>query len=244
MPINIPHLKVDGTFPRVPLGGIYFISNSPNVTQSTTIKIGKSINLKQRLNSYHICFPHGFFIHALIIGKQTSATIRKERTNMTKELERAVFEDIKQHHPNARMTQLTSGAREAFHRLSYRAIVNIVKRVQRSHAQYVDVKKTHIGDRISSIMGNDFVASVSAKDYKITDESVSTSKVFESVFGDEVKAIDRAVLKWNRAELKRKPRPKPLRTQPARAETGEALKRENYRRLKEAYIDKALKRSS
>lgn len=48
--------------------GIYFISTeniSGNIYKKINVKIGRSIDLKKRLNQYHLYYPQGFYIYGL-----------------------------------------------------------------------------------------------------------------------------------------------------------------------------------
>ena len=77
MPVYLPEIKGERA-------GLYVLS--PNLNRDV-FKIGISQSIKKRMNSYHICFPEGFYIHAIIIiqekykntniGKEKQGTIQK-----------------------------------------------------------------------------------------------------------------------------------------------------------------------
>ena len=49
--------------------GIYFISQQDigkNTSKVMTVKIGRSTDLKRRLNQYHLCYPLGFHVYGLM----------------------------------------------------------------------------------------------------------------------------------------------------------------------------------
>jgi hypothetical protein len=62
MPLRIPEL--DG---KQKYAGIYCFA--PEEKNPPRLKIGMSTDLKKRLNSYHICYPDGYYPYALLIVK-------------------------------------------------------------------------------------------------------------------------------------------------------------------------------
>ena len=60
MPVYLPEIKGERA-------GLYVLS--PNLNRSV-FKIGISQSIKKRMNSYHICFPEGFYIHAILLFKE------------------------------------------------------------------------------------------------------------------------------------------------------------------------------
>ena len=60
MPVYLPEIKGERA-------GLYVLS--PNLNKSV-FKIGISQSIKKRMNSYHICFPEGFYIHAILLFKE------------------------------------------------------------------------------------------------------------------------------------------------------------------------------
>ena len=60
MPVYLPEIKGERA-------GLYVLS--PNLNRDV-FKIGISQSIKKRMNSYHICFPEGFYIHAIILFKK------------------------------------------------------------------------------------------------------------------------------------------------------------------------------
>jgi hypothetical protein len=70
MPVYLPEIKGERA-------GLYVLS--PNLNRSL-FKIGISQSIKKRMNSYHICFPEGFYIHAIILFKDNIKipTIKKK----------------------------------------------------------------------------------------------------------------------------------------------------------------------
>ena len=60
MPVYLPEIKGERA-------GLYVLS--PNLNRSV-FKIGISQSIKKRMNSYHICFPEGFYIHAILLFKK------------------------------------------------------------------------------------------------------------------------------------------------------------------------------
>ena len=70
MPVHLPEIKGERA-------GLYVLSQNLN---RSVFKIGISQSIKKRMNSYHICFPEGFYIHAIILFKDNIKipTIRKK----------------------------------------------------------------------------------------------------------------------------------------------------------------------
>ena len=60
MPVYLPEIKGERA-------GLYVLS--PNLNRDV-FKIGISQSIKKRMNSYHICFPEGFYIHAILLFKE------------------------------------------------------------------------------------------------------------------------------------------------------------------------------
>ena len=60
MPVYLPEIKGERA-------GSYVLS--PNLNKKV-FKIGISQSIKKRMNSYYICFPEGFYIHAIILFKK------------------------------------------------------------------------------------------------------------------------------------------------------------------------------
>ena len=63
MPVYLPEIKGERA-------GLYVLS--PNLNRDV-FKIGISQSIKKRMNSYHICFPEGFYIHAILLFKENIA---------------------------------------------------------------------------------------------------------------------------------------------------------------------------
>jgi hypothetical protein len=76
--------------------GIYVISEHPPSKRGIKlVKIGRSIDLRKRLNSYHICFPEGFHVWMVIkLSPETLKLTKKERIHVTKVLEQRVFLEL------------------------------------------------------------------------------------------------------------------------------------------------------
>ena len=194
MPINIPQLKDDdGKFPKTPYAGLYILSSKPYLLRGTTLKIGKSVNLRRRLNSYNLCYPHGFYIHALIIEKPTT---KEERHTRTSTLEKSMFNVIKDLHPSARLKNLLSGAREAFTGLTAADMKRIVARMIDLHPRIIDAERSKV-ERVASGEGT-YIAHVKPSDYTMSKEDRFDLNIAKK----ETKAIDRAV----KREAKRKPK--------------------------------------
>ena len=61
MPIaDIPELK------KVSNAGLYCISPEPPCNKEQNFKLGRTIDLKNRLNSYHLCYNSGFYIYCVL----------------------------------------------------------------------------------------------------------------------------------------------------------------------------------
>lgn len=206
MVLNIPQLQVDDRYPRIPLGGLYIISSSDTITPTTLFKIGKSINLKSRCNSYHICFPNGFFIFGLLVSSQRGAgkEERKRRTDDTTLLERELFQMIKEDKPNARIKTM-SGAKEAFSGLTQEDINRYLETLMIQHSDIV--LRIHTG-KINSVSGNkQWIAQVKQVDYEVNDEGdITTMENMEQVFDTKkaVDEIDKAVKKQEKKQGERK----------------------------------------
>ena len=76
--------------------GVYVISEDPPTKNGPKkVKIGRSIDIRKRLNSYHICFPEGFHIWMVMkLSPETTAVPRKARLQATKVLESRVFAEL------------------------------------------------------------------------------------------------------------------------------------------------------
>lgn len=83
--------------------GIYVISPDqykPN--KSIRFKIGRSINLRKRLNDYNICYNEGYYVYFCIIVNDNedvnrTSQIKKDLIEITKELEEEINEDLRQY---------------------------------------------------------------------------------------------------------------------------------------------------
>ena len=81
--------------------GIYCISESPPEEKGKKMfKIGRSIEIKNRLNGYHLCFPNGFYIYFCLLVKKTefsrkNADTKREGVVLTSELETHIFDQLK-----------------------------------------------------------------------------------------------------------------------------------------------------
>ena len=71
MPVYLPEIKGERA-------GLYVLS--PNLNRDV-FKIGISQSIKKRMNSYHICFPEGFYIHAIILFKKNIKIPPLEKKN-------------------------------------------------------------------------------------------------------------------------------------------------------------------
>ena len=61
MPIDdIPELRNTSN------AGLYAISPQPPSKKLTDFKLGRSVNVKKRLNDYHICFNKGYWIYCVL----------------------------------------------------------------------------------------------------------------------------------------------------------------------------------
>ncbi len=100
MPINLSYLDKDGKVPAM-----YILSphKSSDVTQW---KVGRTVNLKNRMNQYILCFPKGFFIYGILIIKNTSP--KKQLIERTKKLEQIFFIYLKELYEDDVMTVLQS----------------------------------------------------------------------------------------------------------------------------------------
>jgi hypothetical protein len=76
--------------------GIYVISpDAPSKQGPKNVKIGRSINIRKRLNDYHICWPEGFHIWMVIkLSPKTRALTKKDKIEITKVLEKKVFDEL------------------------------------------------------------------------------------------------------------------------------------------------------
>ena len=71
MPVFLPEIKGERA-------SLYVLS--PNLNRDV-FKIGISQSIKKRMNSYHICFPEGFYIHAIILFKKNIKIPTLEKKN-------------------------------------------------------------------------------------------------------------------------------------------------------------------
>ena len=51
--------------------GVYIISDQAPEDEKIKYKIGRTIYMNKRLNSYHICYPDGFFIYKALLLNET-----------------------------------------------------------------------------------------------------------------------------------------------------------------------------
>lgn len=106
MVVNIPELPGKKKY-----SGLYCISALPPKDENKkdfVIKIGMSINLRKRLQSYHTCFPYGFYIYGLLICN------KKSRKDILK-LEKLFFEKLIRLNPDYYLkTKEISGSKEYF----------------------------------------------------------------------------------------------------------------------------------
>lgn len=68
--------------------GIYILSPDPPGKVSK-FKIGRSVDLRKRINEYHICFPYGFYIYMICTIKHGEN--EKETLKRLKSLEKSMF---------------------------------------------------------------------------------------------------------------------------------------------------------
>jgi len=200
----------------VPLGGLYVISPIEPSAKPDLFKIGKSINLKRRLNSYHICFPQGFFIYALLIAK--TAKSRPLRIEEIGNLETTLFEIIKTR-SDTHHKKYISGAREMF-QLSPKDMNEVFTELQKRKGDIIKI--IHV-DPISSI------SHIEAKDYSIPDEGKTTAENLAAV-----KLIDKAVKQTERFIAKHPEKP-PTRIQPKR-KVRESIK-SRYEKIRQKHLD-------
>ena len=68
--------------------GLYVLSpkNYKNKTIRRPFKIGMSTNLLKRLDSYHLCFPNGFYIYNVLVFKPKYKQWRGELKDVETEL--------------------------------------------------------------------------------------------------------------------------------------------------------------
>jgi hypothetical protein len=76
--------------------GIYVISKHPPTKKGVRlVKIGRSIDVRKRLNDYHICFPQGFEIWMVIkLSDKTRELAKPQRIEVTKVLEKRLFAEL------------------------------------------------------------------------------------------------------------------------------------------------------
>ena len=86
MPVNLKELNL------APKGGIYALAPDIPANKNTTfsIKVGRTIDFKKRLNSYHLCFNAGFRVIALLPLK--NSTPEEQRKSRTMQLEKLAGE--------------------------------------------------------------------------------------------------------------------------------------------------------
>ena len=217
MVIKLPQLTVPKN--SVPLGGLYVISPEPPEKHPTLFKIGKSINLKRRLNSYHICFPQGFYIYTLLIAK--TAKNRQKRIDEVGSLETSLFRIIKARSASHHKKYL-SGAREMFD-LKPNDMRDVFAELHRKKS---DIIQTLDINPLSSI------AHIEAKDFLIPDEGKTTRENLMAV-----NLIDKETKKKEKFE-KKYPERAPKRVQPKRTVRDSIESR--YNKIVQKYLEMGL----
>jgi len=80
--------------------GLYCISPEPPCNLDQNFKLGRTIDFRNRLNGYHICYNKGFYIYCILpLSKKYSlvgTTNRKTALEMTKLLENELFKKLKE----------------------------------------------------------------------------------------------------------------------------------------------------
>jgi len=96
MPIaDIPELRNTSN------AGLYAISPIPPSKKLTDFKLGRSVNVKKRLNDYHICFNKGYWIYCVLplvkdLYHEDPLVERKKKIlALTRRLETALFDIVK-----------------------------------------------------------------------------------------------------------------------------------------------------
>jgi len=76
--------------------GIYIISeHAPTKKGVRLVKIGRSIDVRKRLNAYHICWPQGFHIWMMIkLSDKTRELAKPQRIEVAKVLEKQLFTEL------------------------------------------------------------------------------------------------------------------------------------------------------
>jgi hypothetical protein len=197
MVLYIPQLKVNGRFPKEELGGLYIISRTKILKKNTIFKIGKSVNLKTRVNQYHICHPLGFYIYGIVTMPPEMS--RKNRITYTGILEKEFFEIIALDNQNdsskGRLTKLKSGAREAFRGLNNADIARYLQKLKDNHPD-LKIYNTHLSSLYrepddNSKPSDNYIAKVEQDDFEIDDEStISTLENYEEVFDIETQVVE------------------------------------------------------
>lgn len=79
--------------------GLYAISpvsGAEDPTKPLDIKIGRSIDIRNRLNGYHTCFPEGFFIISLLYI--STGNTKKRLLEISSDLEVEAFRRLRPYH--------------------------------------------------------------------------------------------------------------------------------------------------
>lgn len=75
--------------------GVYVISTTPPSMKGDPeqiFKVGRSTSLKKRINSYALCYVHGFYLYYVILAKPTQT--KEQMLQATRIMERMVHNEL------------------------------------------------------------------------------------------------------------------------------------------------------
>lgn len=159
--------------------GLYCISPlNPNEASKPDFrfKIGMSTNLLKRLQSYHICYPYGFYIYGLLLTKNKT---QRQVLDIEKQFFRKIIkEDEKYYLP----TKEISGAKEYF-----KLPINRLKALLKE-----------IGEET----GSEVITEFKAEGF-VENDDVETKGISDSEIKAMIKEIDKKSVEYEEKEAKR-----------------------------------------
>ena len=178
--------------------GIYCISESPPEEKGKKMfKIGRSIEIKNRLNGYHLCYPNGFYIYFCLLVKKTEFSRKNSDTKkagvvLTSELETHIFKQLK----HIQFENTTRTFHEWFSDID--TAETIKKAFMATHTEHKGLTEAPITEWKDSFYDRYFIDGV--EELKITKKRLGITETPPSYMGGEIKKVeDTTVIEGGRA---------------------------------------------